>query len=257
MKSLKIAILSLVIIAVSSCKSSKNYTITDVVKPMSAKKIIKKHVASNVDKKTIDAKFKANFKNEKIDQSISVNLKIIKDEVIYLKGTKFITVFKAKITPDSISYYSPFAKNYFKGDFKLIKSILGTDINFNQLQNLLTGQAVENLKEQKYTASVAENVYELVPEFQNPLFDIFYSVNAQNFKLKQQSIIQKEKNQRLDVVYKSYKYIEEEYFPSEMSIEAKKEDKFTNITFELKSVVFDTEVALPFSIPNGYKEIKI
>ena len=96
-----------------------------IAKEMSAKKVARKHIASNFDKKTVNAKLKANFNNGKLKQSISVSLRMKKDEVIWLKGSKFITVFKAKITPTSVSYYSPFAKNYFEGDFSMIKELLG------------------------------------------------------------------------------------------------------------------------------------
>ncbi len=100
-----------------------------IAKEISAKKVAKKHIAANFDRETVDAKLKVNFNNGKTKQSLSVNMKIIKDEVIWLRGTKFITVFKAKITPTSVSYYSPFAKNYFEGDFSMIKKLLGVEIN--------------------------------------------------------------------------------------------------------------------------------
>ena len=49
---------------------------------------------------------------------------------------KFINVFKAKITPDKVRFYSPVEKKYFEGDFSMLEKLLGTKINFQQLQNL-------------------------------------------------------------------------------------------------------------------------
>ena len=238
-----------------SCTSSKKYTEIGYLKPLSAKKIIKKHISANTNKKTIDAKFKTKFNDGKINQTISVNLKMVKDEVIYLKGTKFITVFKAKITPTSVEYYSPFAKNYFKGDFTILEKILGTNIDFQQLQNVFLGQSVDDFKEKKYEAIVDKNTYLLTPKKQKPLFDFFLFVNPKNFKLNQQSLTQPQKNQRLDIKYNSYRFIENEYFPESINIEAKKEKQTTKIDFLLKSVIFDSEFTIPFSIPNNYKEI--
>ena len=99
---------------------------------MPAKKVVRKHISSSFDKKTVDAKLKVAFKNNKNSESFSVRMKMKKDEVIWLKGTKLITVFKAKITPTSVSYYSSYFKNYFEGDFSMLKKLLGTDINFSQ-----------------------------------------------------------------------------------------------------------------------------
>ncbi|WP_343330970.1 DUF4292 domain-containing protein [Polaribacter staleyi] len=242
----------------TSCKTKKNLIDANAIATeMSAKKVARKHVAANFDEKTVDARLKANFNNGKVKQSISVSLKMIKDEVIWLKGTKFITVFKAKITPTSVSYYSPYAKNYFEGDFSMLKKILGTDINFNQLQNLFLGQSLTNVKEEKQTVVIADNSYVLSPEIQASLFDLFFSVNPSHFKLDKQSVVNSIKNQRLDISYPSYNVVDDVVFPSEIKIKAKQPGKFTNIDFIVKSVEFNKDIDASFSIPNGYKQIKL
>lgn len=256
MKFLKYFVILVVVFA--SCKAKKNVIdATVIAEKMSAKKVAKRHVAANFDKKTVDAKLKANFNNGKLKQSISVSLKIKKDEVIWLKGTKFITVFKAKITPTSVSYYSPYARNYFEGDFTMLKKLLGTDINFNQLQNLLLGQSLTNVKEQKQEVVIENNSYVLSPETQVSLFDIFFSVNPSHFKLDKQSIVNSTKNQRLDIFYPSYNLVDDVIFPSEINIKAKQPGKFTDIDFIVKSVEFNKDIDTSFSIPEGYKQIKL
>ena len=241
-----------------SCKTKKYMMSTNVIaKEIGAKKVIRKHVSANFNKKTVDAKLKANFNNGKIKQSISVSMKIKKDEVIWLKGTKFITIFKAKITPNSVRFYSPYAKNYFEGDFSMLEKLLGTDINFLQLQNLLLGQSMMNLKEEKQEVTIIDNSYVLSPEVQADLFDIFFAVNPSHYKLDKQSVVNTAKNQRLDVFYPSYTLINDELFPSEIKIKAKQASKFTNIDFILKSVEFDTDLNMSFSIPKGYKRINL
>ena len=246
------------VIVFTSCKAKKNLIDSNVVaEGMSAKKVARKHVASNFDKKTVDAKLKASFNNGKLKQSFSVSFKMKKDEVIWLKGTKFITLFKAKITPTSVQFYSSLSKKYFDGDFSMLRKILGTDINFDQLQNLLLGQSLMNVKKQKQEVIIQDNSYVLSPKVQEDLFDIFFSVNPSHFKLDKQSIVNSKKNQRLDVFYPSYKIVDEAVFPSEIKIKAKQPGKFTNIDFIVKSVQFNTDVNISFSIPKGYKQIKI
>jgi hypothetical protein len=227
------------------------------IREMSARKVARKHMASNFEKTSIEAKLKASFNNGKLKQRISISLKMKKDEVIWLKGTKFITLFKAKITPTSVRYYSSYAKNYFEGDFTILKKILGTEINFNQLQNLLLGQSLTNVKEQKQQVFIEDKSYVLSPKRQEGLFDIFYSVNPSHFKLDKQSIVNSKKNQRLDISYLSYGLFEEQIFPKVIEIKALQPGVFTNIDFILKAVQFDTDLDLSFSIPNGYKQIKL
>jgi hypothetical protein len=227
-----------------------------VAKDISARKVAKKHVAVNFDKKTIDAKLKVNFDNEKTSQSLSVSMKIKKDEVIWLKGSKFITVFKAEITPTSVKYYSSIFKHYFEGDFSLIKTLLGVDMNFQQLQNLFLGQALLDTTEEKHTVEIVNNRYILSPETQTALFDIFFNINPAHFKLDEQSVINSEKELRLDIKYPSYNLINEVVFPSEIKVIAKNPKRVTSIDFLYKSVEFDTDVEMSFDIPNGYKRLE-
>jgi hypothetical protein len=247
----------LVTIVLTSCKSKKNMIDANAIaKEISSKKVAKKHIAANFDKKTLDAKLKVNFNNGKIDQSLTVNLMIEKDKVIWLKGTKFITVFKAKITPTTVSYYSPFAKNYFEGDFSMIKQLLGIEINFQQLQNLFLGQSLLNVKEQEQELQIVNNRYILSPEKQAELFNIIFTINPSHFKLEEQSIINIAKNLRLDVKYPSYTLIDKVIFPTEINIKAKTADSFTDIDIIYRSVEFNTNLKITFDIPNGYKRLE-
>ncbi|WP_298781273.1 DUF4292 domain-containing protein [uncultured Polaribacter sp.] len=252
MKFLKYILIITIVLA--SCKTKKNMIDANAIaKDISAKKVAKKHIAANFDKKTIDAKLKANFNNGKTKQSLSVSMKIKKDEVIWLKGTKFLTVFKVKITPTSLSYYSPVAKHYFEGDFSMIKELLGVEINFEQLQNLFLGQSLLDVTEEKQDVEIVNNKYLLSPEKQAKLFDIFFAINPSNFKLNEQTIVNADKDLRLDVKYPSYNLINDIVFPAEINIIAKNKKSRTTIDFTYKTVVFDTDVNMSFRIPDGYK----
>jgi hypothetical protein len=241
-------------IVFTSCKTKKNMIDANAkAKNISAKKVAKKHIAVDFQKSTIDAKLKVNFNNGKTNQSLTVNMKIKKDEVIWLKGSKFITVFKAKITPTSVSYYSPFAKNYFTGDFSMIKELLGVEINFKQLQNLFLGQSLKDLKDGKQDVEIVNNTYVLKPEEQDLMYDIFYAISPSHFKVDNQYIVNTEKQLRLDIKYPSYDLLNDEVFPSQINIKAKNSKSTTLIDLIYKSVVFDTEVGMNFKIPSGYK----
>ena len=247
----------LFIIVLTSCKAKKNMIDANAIaKETSAKKVAKKHIAANFDRETVDAKLKVNFNNGKTRQSLSVNMKIIKDEVIWLRGTKFITIFKAKITPTSVSYYSPFAKNYFEGDFSMIKKLLGVEINFEQLQNLFLGQSLINIKEEKQQVEVINNRYVLAPEKQATLYDLFFTINPSHFKLEEQSIVNADKNLRLDIKYPSYNVVDKVVFPSKIKIIAKSLKSSTVIDISYKSVIFNTTSSMSFNIPRTYKQLK-
>jgi hypothetical protein len=242
----------------TSCGTSKRVIDANAIaEKMSARKVARKHFAVNFDKKTIAAKVKVKFDNGKTKESVSVTLRIVKDEVIWLKVTKFITILKVKITPTSVQYYSPFLKNYYEGDFSILAQLFGTEINFEQLQNILLGQAIQNVKKQKQELEIKNNVFLLSPKVQSNLFKVFYSVNPSHFKLQKQQIINLKKQQQLDILYSNYKMIEGEVFPTKISIKAKQKKKYTNIDLTFKTVKLNTAINTSFRIPANYKRLNL
>lgn len=226
-------------------------------KKMSARKVSKKHIATSFDKKTIDAKLKVAFSDNNNKQKLNVKLRIDKDKVIWLSAyyKGIMLVARAKITPSSVSYYEKINKTYFKGNFKLLKNMLGADVNFKQLQNMLLGEAILDLKAQKYTSVVDNEAHLLLPAKQKALFDILFWINPVHYKLDMQELKNDIKRQELKVGYHSYTSIDGEIFPKRIEIRAKEKEKYTNIDIDYKSVVFNKNISTPFKVPRGYKQV--
>lgn len=239
----------------ASCKSKKNLTDSKTIKNLSTKRVVKNHYSADFDKKTIDAKLKVNYKNNKSDVDFSVRMKIKKDEVIWLKGSKFITVFRAKITPEKISYYSPHFKHYFEEDFSEIQKILGVEVTFKQLQNIFLGQVLFNIKQDRNKVEISNNSYKI--EKNMNLFDAIFFINPSHFKLDKQKLVNIVKNQYLKVEYPEYMLKDDALFPEKINIVTKSINKFTEVDINVNSVIFDSKLNMPFSIPEGYEEIEL
>lgn len=244
-------------IAFASCKSASKTTNNSTLKNLSARKVAKKHVAANFNKNTLESRLKVNYKDTKENLGFSVKMRLKKDEIIWLKGTKLITIFKAKITPEKVSFYSPYKRNYFEGDFSMLSKILGVEVNFEQLQNMLLGQALLDVKKEKQNINIVEKSYRLSPKKQALLFNMFFDVNPTHFKLNKQSIIDPVKEQRLDISYPSYTTKNNVVLPEKVSILGKNKKSFTKIDILYRSVEFNKNLNFDFKIPSGYKELKI
>jgi len=256
MKFYKLIIVLLLIF--TSCKSAKNATSSTRFsgKNLSAKKVSSKHIKALFDKQTIDAKLKVVYQNNKKKKGLSVKLRIDKDKMVWLNATYYgVIVARAKITPTKVQYYEKLNKTYFEGDFSVLENVLGTEVNFQQLQNMLLGQAIFDLKKQKYKAVINNNAHLLLPVKQKALYDILFWINPNHFKLDQQELKNLEKNQTLNIGYKEYKIIEGEMFPKHIVIRAKDKNRFTNIDIEFKTVVFNKRLKTPFKVPRGYKQV--
>ncbi len=241
-----------------SCKTTKPTTKAANVKASSTKKIINKHYKAFFNENTVYAKIKAKYKDDKTSVALSIKLRMEKDRVIWMSATKLgIPIAKIMITPTKVRYYEKIKKTYFEGDFSLLSNFLGTDLTFTEVQNLLLGQAVLNLKKGKYKSGLKNDLYFLTPKEASSLYTILFLINPENYKLKKQEIQRLDNNQKLSVTYLSYKNIEETYFPKNMILKVIDSKKTTTLHLDFKLVFFNKELTFPFTIPRGYKEINL
>ena len=174
-----------------------------------------------------------------------------------MRGSKIISAFRVKITPASFSYYSLIDKKYFEGDFSLLEKILGTKVTFMQVQNLLLGESILDLKKQKFISEVDASVYKLTPKEQDELYRIFFLFDPSNFTLKKQLLETDKKNKALLIDYKSYRLIEKQFVPKKIMINVLQPEHNTTITIDFKSVTLNKQISTPYKIPSSYKPIKL
>jgi len=242
-------------IAFTSCKSSKIMN-TNASLGMSAKKVIKNHYDNAFDKETIIARLKIKYEGKSTLPSVTASLRIKKDRTIWISLTKLgFPVGKALITPDRVSYYEKINRTYFDGDFTLLSNWLGTDLDYDKIQNLLLGEAVLNLKDDKFIVDLHQNKYLLKPKKEYDLFSILFLINSDNFKINSQEIHQKDENKTLTINYNKYTKVDDEIFPKEIHIEASDTKNISTIDVNYRSIVFNNPVSFPFKIPKHYKQI--
>ena len=245
-------------LVITSCKSNKSVTNTTDLKRLSSKKIINNYYENAFDKKTINAKIRAKYQDTKSSVTLVVKLRMEKDKTIWLSATKLgFPIAKVKITPERVSYYEKLQRVYFEGDFSLLNKWLGTELNFEEVQNLLLGQSLLDLEDGRYDSQITNNLYELTPKRKNKLFNLLFLFNPSNFKLNSQEISHPEKQQVLTVSYPKYELNDGEHFPKEINIRVKDEKKMTNVNLDYRTVEFNKKLTFPFTIPKGYKEIRL
>jgi hypothetical protein len=197
------------------------------------------------------------FSDEKQTQNVTAEIKIKKDEQILI-SVRFlgITMAKALITPSSVSYYEKMNGSYFEGDFSGLTQWLGTDLDFSKIQNMLLGEAFDNLQQGKYALSTVDEGFELT-DLQSGKTLKSVVVNKENFRIQGQSIAQPEQDRKIQVDYLDYALFNEGSVPTQIIIHAFQSKGKTEISFNYNTVTFNEELSFPYSIPNGYKRILI
>src|SRR5690606_7356869 len=115
---------------------------------------------------------------------------------------------RAMITQDSVKFYDKLNNQYFDGDFSLLTKLLGTEVNFEIVQNILMGDPIYELRNDVYITTPHDTSYVLQPKEQRALFELFFLVNPGFFKLDSQQLYQKAEQRMLQIDYSKYQEVD-------------------------------------------------
>ncbi|MFX0555988.1 DUF4292 domain-containing protein [Maribacter sp. CXY002] len=243
----------MITLLVVSCKSTKVVTGGEVDSRLSSKSVIKTHYQNTTSFKTLSGKVKIDYSDGDASQNFTVSLRMEKDKGIWMSAP--LGIVKAYITPTRVSFYNKLENEYFDGDFSYLSKLLGTEVDFEMLQNLLLGQAIVDLRSEKYTISIAEDSYQLKPKGVGTLYKMLYQIEPQNFKMALQQLAQPSKKQLLEIRYENYQRVEKDILPNEIRILALEENRRNAIVLEYRNIELNGAINFPYKIPKGFKEV--
>lgn len=242
----------------ASCKS-KMATVDEQAaegtKPV--KEIVDGHYKTARNFETLLIKANAGYKDKSQSHNVTAEIRIKKNEAI-LVSIRFlgITMAKALITPKEVSYYEKINSTYFKGNYAALSRWLGTELDYTKVENMLLGEALDDLNKGNYKASVQDGKYKLTGKESGGTIKEYLFEGA-NYLIKEQHISQGGQQPRsLDVLYPSHNEYQQAILPSAIKIEAQQKDT-VNINIEYTSVKFDEKLTFPYEVPVGFEQIFI
>lgn len=246
------------IFALFSCTAKKALVAEIVVnRELTSEKIIEKHYNDKMSFSTLYIKSSASYKDNKQSQNVTAEIKVKKDEKILI-SIRFlgITMAKALITPDKVQYYEKLNSSYFEGNYTALSQWLGTDLDFQKVQNMLIGESFDDLKRGKYTTVLEDKLYKLSASSTAGINKTFY-LGSDNFLVKKQEISQIDQGRTLQVSYPERKTASEAFLPLRIAIEAIQNSGKTNININYNSISFNEDLSFPYSVPESYERVFI
>lgn len=248
----------LTVVLLFSCKSKA--IVTEATVPatyLKSSKIIANHYNNKTEFSTLYIKANAKYSDDKQSQNVTAEIKIKKDQQI-LVSIRFlgITMAKASITPTSVSYYEKIKGTYFEGDFSALSQWLGTDLDYQKIQNMLIGEALDDLSKGKYKESLVEQLYRLDDLANDNTKKTFY-ISAADFSVQKQEITQTAEGRMIQVAYSNSIQYKETMLPGNVVIKTFQPKGKSEIELDYNTVTFNEELSFPYSVPNGYNRIII
>ncbi|MEX0274008.1 MAG: DUF4292 domain-containing protein [Flavobacteriaceae bacterium] len=243
----------IILMTLISCKSTKTIAGGELNPNMTARQLIKAHYQSETNFTTLSGKLKIDYASGDDAQGFTVSFRMKKDEVIWISAP--FGVVKAYISPDRVSFYNRLQGEYFDGDFSYLSQLLGTELDFEKLQNVLLGNALFDLRERKYELQAGTKYYGLKPKQGFDLFKVWLLLNPENFKMASQQLSQPRENNLLKIDYREYQRLGTRTIPKTVAIDAVRGDKSSIIGLQYRNMEFDREIRFPYKIPSGLKKI--
>ena len=238
------------VVAVAETKVTKDTIMT-------AEKVIENHYQNKNDFSTLYIKANAKYQDDKQSQNVTAEIKIKKDDKILISVRVLgITMAKALITPTSVQYYEKIGNKYFEGDYAGLSKWIGTDLDFNKVQNIFLGKALDDLHKAQYQVSISDNWYKLENNSDSITKKAFF-FEGNKFLIKKQLVTQPSLERTLQIQYPDYKKYDEMILPLSFIIDAFQKEAQTNINIDYKNVTFNEDLSFPYSVPEGYERIFI
>ena len=245
------------LILFASCKTKAVLAEGKASTSLSADKIIESYDNNKIDFSTLYIKASARYEDEKQAQNVQAEIRIKKDEKILISVRVLgITMAKALITPSAVKYYDKIGNKYFEGDFSTLSKWIGTDLDYQKLQNMFLGKTIDDLHGAKYDASIIEKLYKLQSNPNSTTNKSFY-FESDNYLVKKQEINQSAQERTLQIEYPDYKRYDSLILPLSLAIDARQKESKTNINIEYKNISVNEELTFPYNVPEGYERIFI
>ena len=241
-----------------SCSAKKAVIVEKVDNDrLTVNKIIENHYKKKLNFNTLYIKSSVSYRDPNQSQNVTAEIKIKKDEIILVSIRILgITMAKALITPEKVQYYEKINSSYFDGNYSALSKLLGTELDFQKVQNLLLGEALDNLKIEKYHFTLEDNSYKLESVSNSDYRKTFY-LSSNNYLINKEEISQPGLERMLRVIYPGRKSAEEYNLPTGIAIEANQKSEKTTININYNSISFNEELSFPYSVPNSYERIFI
>ncbi len=245
------------LIAMFSCKAQAVVSETIASQILNPETIIENNLNNKIDFATLVIKANVKYKDDKTNQNVSAEIKIQKNEKISVI-VRFLgfTMAKALITPTTVLYYEKLGGKYFEGDYTTLSRWLGTDLDFEKLQNLFLGKPLNDLTKDTFLVSILDNFHKL-QSVKDSTYTKNYFFESEKFLIKKQEFNQVNLNRALQISYPSFQQINDIILPLSLIIDANVDNSTNNITIDYKSVLINEEITFTYSVPEGYERIFI
>ena len=257
----------------ASCGMMKSVEEGKVVKVLHEKKLLDSIKKYELDIQWLKARGNALITiNNEAPQEVDLNIRSKADSLIWINVSKFKKrIFRGEFKKDSVKMVIEYPeKLFFKGSVTNLENDLNLAIPYPLIEDLLMGRSYLEHLEDKFILQVKNNEYHLLSHRKRKTkritnnktkksADYIYQswIDPFTYKCKRINIIFPSSNSEININYKNWEKINNQYFPMDIELIISNLELAYNLLINYKNIKFDMPQKFPFkSIDNKYQSIK-
>ena len=248
------------------CKSSIATTTSGAVITKTDETFFASVLERSFSFKTFSARVNLDFSGAQQEFSSRVQVKMIHNDRIQLSIQPFLGVemFRVELSNDSIKILDRMNKRYVSDNYHLLKNEFDIDINFQNLQALLTNRMFipgeNSITAQQYRqfriTKQSSRQAELQSKGKSGTFYTFLADSDE--KLLSTKIENNPRKQKLTWEYANFQTINNQLFPTKMIARLTSDDQVqgtTTLTFSQPEI--NGPVSIAFTVPSEYNRVRL
>ncbi len=258
-------------IGLTACTGSRK-AVRAPIKEQGAEYLVKKLKENESKFHQFSAKFSATYTVDQKKTTVSGNLRIAYDSIIWIAITPALGIEAVRfmLTPDSIKYLNRLDNTFLAQDFSYMNQLLNKTLDYDMAQSFLLGNDFSLYESNTFKASVENQEYKLITENRRKIRrnvrrsqdDISIPIQSiwldpETFKISKVLLKEAERdNRKFVATYQDFEDVEGKMIPSNLDFKVETVDKKVRISIQFTKMQIDPDLTFPFRIPESYKELK-
>ena len=196
----------------------------------------------------------ANLEYNNNNYGFDLNLRFSKGNKMLVSGSLILPIFKVLIESDKVLGYQKIDRTFFEATFSDIRSKLGVELNYSEIENLFLGNPILDLKSSKgfkiYKNDANMLIYNI--DIDNVGYNMIF--DSKSNKLLGQEITQLESKRYLRIFYNSFQKLNDFDLPCLVSIIINDGKNLIKLTISTRSKEVSNQISFPFKIPTNYRK---
>jgi hypothetical protein len=242
-------IIFLVFLVITSCNLKRDVINLSNIDNTSIESVIEKFNKKKFTDNWVSIKAKIKLSSKETNVSMSANIKIRQDSLIWASITAPIIgeVSRVMISQDSLYYINRANSTWMVQPIVFLKDLLETDVSYSLIQQIIT-TAIE-LPKKNYTSSIIDQKILIT----NTNDSNYYIINAENNYVEEINI-SLNKTKSLKVRYSGLQIFNDKKYPKNLSVKTPEGSFYLDIKYS--NIETSNKEKTIFNIPKSYNESK-